>query len=118
MKIKASKIAFILAKQRFGGNGSGASASYVGETKRRLHDRVAEHAGVSSRTGKRLASPPHSNIRSHSELCDTFVKLDCFKILGHAGTDTERRILESLFIHHLKPPLNDKNSSFPLKIVF
>ena len=89
----------------------------VGSTTRTLRTRVAEHAGRSSRTASLLAHPPHSSIRSHAEGCDVPVRDIHFSVLGTTSNDTDLRILESLFIHKLRPQLNDMQSAFPLRIV-
>ena len=42
-------------------------ASYIGKTMRTLATRIAEHSGMSIRTGNLLSSPPYSAIREHLE---------------------------------------------------
>ena len=94
------------------------TSSYVGCTSRRFQTRQAEHRGISERTGARLTSP-QSNIRSHCEntsMCCGPVHCDNFKILGYEGDSTKLRILESLHIDYLSPNLNDRLSSYPLKL--
>ena len=93
------------------------ASEYVGSTIRTLHTRVAEHAGRSFRTGSLLTVPPHSNIRQHVLSCGVPVSIDNFKVMGNTKFPTDLRILESFFIHKLKPKLNDAQSSFPLHIV-
>ena len=95
------------------------TSSYVGCTSRRLQARQAEHRGFSERTGARLTAPPQSNIRSHCEntsMCCGPVRSDNFKILGYEGDFTKLRILESLHIDNCSPNLNDRLSSYPLKL--
>ena len=48
-------------------SGDECTSSYVGSTIRRLHERVAEHMGVSFLTGRKLSKPPFSSIRDHSQ---------------------------------------------------
>jgi hypothetical protein len=95
------------------------ASSYVGMTARALFTRVAEHAGRSFRTGRPLAQPPHSSVRLHTEQCSLAppVSINQFKILCNASSQTDLRILESLYIHKLKPKLNNQSSSFPLSIL-
>ena len=50
-------------------------------TSRNLLSRASEHAGVSCRTGRPLASPPFSNIREHAEVCDAPVNTSDFSII-------------------------------------
>lgn len=95
---------------------SQCESCYVGMTSRNIYKRVAEHAGVSFRTGARLSQPPHSAVREHANNCNTPVSLDSFKILNSASNPSDLRIIESLYIFKLKPPLNNTLSSYPLRI--
>ena len=72
--------------------------------------RVAEHSGVSFRTQATLTSPPFSAIREHAQQCESPITFDNFKILDQNRFYTDLRILESLYIYKLKPPLNNTNS--------
>ena len=100
-------------------NNNCASGAYVGMTSRNLYKRVAEHAGRSFRTGVPLTQPPHSSIREHtsSNLCNSPININNFKIINSSSNPTDLRILESLHIFKLKPPLNNSNSSFPLQFL-
>jgi len=93
------------------------ASMYVGSTSRTFSTRMAEHAGRSFRTGVPLSHPPHSSIRSHAESCDSPVLDDSFSILATSSNRTDLLILESLFIHSLKPQLNDTQSAFPLRLI-
>ena len=93
-----------------------ASGTYIGSTTRATHMRIAEHRGRSFRTGKLLANPGHSAIREHALKCRQTISEDDFTILGQEGAQTHLRILESIFIHQLKPGLNNMQSAFPLRI--
>ena len=110
------------------------ASEYVGSTIRTIHTRVAEHAGRSFRTGSLLTIPPHPNIRQHALLCGVpdnmrqhirqhalscgvQVSIDNFKVICNTKFPTDLRILESLFIHKLKPKLNDAQISVPFHIV-
>jgi hypothetical protein len=93
------------------------ASAYVGMTTRNLYTRVAEHCGRSSRTGSVLTRPPNSAIRIHAESCDVRISEQNFEILSSTSNETDLKILESLFIHKLKPNLNSANSSFPLQLV-
>ena len=92
-------------------------ALYVGSTKRHLYERVAEHAGISSRTLKPVTCPNFSSIREHSQSCRCKISLDKFKILGSVQNENDLRILESLHIHLKRPVLNNQTSSSPLLIL-
>ena len=91
---------------------------YVGMTARNLYIRVAEHLGKSFRTGNRIASPSHSKVREHIvNSCPQSVSLDNFKILTSSSNFSDLKILESLYIHYLRPDLNSNDSSCPLNVV-
>ena len=90
---------------------------YIGETKRNLSLRIAEHKGISPRTGHAITHPNFSQIRLHCqnmghEICD-----NNFKILMKANHPEDTKILESLFIHDLKPEMNNQSTSYPLTIL-
>ena len=89
-------------------------SEYVGSTIRTNYTRVAEHAGRSFCTGSLLTVRPHFNITQHALSCGVPVSVDNFKVMGNTKFPTDLCILESLFIHKLKPKLNDAQSSFPL----
>ena len=93
------------------------SSSYVGSTERALHDRICEHKGVSFRTGIRLTSPSFSSIREHSVSCSHPIDTDLFRIIGRCSDHEDLRLLESVFIKHLKPDLNNTESAAPLYIL-
>ena len=62
-------------------------------TTRTLGTRVAEHAGVSSRSDVPLTSPTHSAVRDHSELCSTNVDINNFKVLATSSCEIDLTIL-------------------------
>ena len=90
-------------------------ATYIGETTRHFSTRVAEHRGISSRTGRPLMNSPNSNIFSHYLSSGHEIQSSDFKILFNGQVNL--KIAESLFIHKSKPCLNNMSSSFPLKII-
>ena len=91
--------------------------SYVGSTSRHFYVRMAEHKGISSRTGKPLSSPPYSSIRNHSHSCNTPISDSSFKILKSSNRNQDLLLLESLCIHQFAPKLNETQSAVPLLIV-
>ena len=93
------------------------TSEYVGMTTHTLGTRVAEHAGISFRTGVPLISPPHSAVRDHSELCSTNVDINNFKVLANSSSEIYLKILESLLIFKSRPGLNSQLSSYPLLVV-
>ena len=89
--------------------------TYIGETTRHLATRIAEHRGVSARTGKPMLKQPNSNIFMHYlETGHEIVKED-FKVL--CSDSQNLKISESLLIHQKKPNLNSMATSVPLRIV-
>ena len=106
-----------LAMQSFLVNKYSCASEYVSSTIRTLHTRVAEHAGRSFRTGSLLTVPSHSNIRQHASSCGVPVSMNNFKVMGNTKFFNNLHILDSLFMHKLKPKLNDAQSSFPFLIV-
>ena len=60
-------------------------ATYIGETTRHFSTRVAEHRGVSSRTGRLLMNSPNSNIFSHYLSSGHDIQSSDFKILFSCG---------------------------------
>ena len=86
-------------------------ATYYGETSRHLHTRIAEHRGLSSRTGIPITNPSHSNIRNHAMEKSHEINSDNFSILfksTNKGVDV--KIAESLYILKDKPTLNTIDS--------
>ena len=90
-------------------NCSRCNSVYVGKTSRHLSTRIAEHLGVSFRTGKKLSSPPFSQISKHyeEEHINEGPNKANFSIITSATTDFELNIKESITIKTLKPNLND-----------
>ena len=91
-------------------------STYVGESIRHFATRIAEHKGVSVRTGLRLSNPCHSNIREHCVDSQHAFSDDNFKVL-RVSNRHDIKLCESIFIHKLKSNLNSANTSTPLKIL-
>ena len=91
-------------------------ATYVGETTRYLHTRVADHKGVSPRTSRPLTRPSCSRIREHAELTNHEIVLANFTVLSQCR-EFETKITESVLIHKLRPSLNSREASVPLNIL-
>ena len=89
---------------------------YVGSTCRTLRVRASEHRGFSPRTGKPVQNPGHSSVRLHSERCSGDVSLQDFAIIDGHKNSFDLRILESLYIHRLRPNLNEMSSAYNLRI--
>ena len=79
---------------------------YIGETERRLLERVIDH----NKRDKKSHMLKHSRGHKH-----THVWVDDFKLLGNNYQSyIKRKISESLFIRQLKPSLNKQEKSIPL----
>ena len=92
----------------------GCNSQYVGSTIRQLQCRISEHKGLSVRTKLPLSSPNYSSIREHSQNTNHNITDNQFKILT-ATNKIDIRILESLYIHKMKPKLNH-NTPYDLNI--
>ena len=87
------------------------NATYYGETSRHLQTRVAEHKGLSPRTGHPLLYPHHSNIRDHSIQCNHPINSSNFSILYKTKSSYEDiKIAESILIKKDCPNLNSIES--------
>ena len=78
---------------------------YIGSTARQLSCRIAEHRGVSVRTGQPLSNKPNSSIFQHETETGHRVLKSNFKIIAHSNK-TSLRTLEALYIFKNKPELN------------
>ena len=90
------------------------NARYIGSSTRSLKIRVLEHKGLSYRTSVPLSKPSFSEIREHAIATGHNFNLDNFEILMTKNDTTSLRIAESLFIHDLKPSLNNYEASVKL----
>ena len=91
-------------------------STYLGETTRHFKTRVAEHRGISSRTGMPLVSANRSNVFSHFLKTGHEVLPNYFSIV-QSTKDYELKTAESITILKLKPNLNEMVSSKPLFIL-
>ncbi len=85
---------------------SSCNATYFGKTKRHFSIRVAEHLGLSARTGKPLGCPPFSAVRNHRDSFQHVVSDGDFEIIQSAKNDYELCIFEGLLINRDNPSLN------------
>ena len=91
------------------------ASQYFGSTTRHFKVRLCEHRGMSSRTGRPLASPAFSSIRDHCTNSHNRLPKEIeFKVISRTKNLVKIRILESLYISKFKPKLNNMQSSFPL----
>ena len=86
------------------------------KTRKQLKVRVSQHKGISFRTGNMLNSVEKSKILDHSLDSGHFTSDNNFKILDSCQP-FNLRILESIYIHKIKPSLNDHASSVELSIL-
>ena len=80
--------------------------SYIGKTKRRLHDRKNEHFKGITTTCHASAIADHVTSTGHNLKWDPY-----FEILAKGWSDTYCKIKETLLIQELKPTLNDNVGS-------
>ena len=92
-------------------------ATYVGQTTRNLAERIAEHQGISVRTGAPLAPPPFSAIREHSRKYHHAIDPDAFRIIDTAKNRSNLDILESIHIKFKRPSLNRQTDTEKLKVI-
>ena len=90
---------------------------YLGESTRSLKLRMAEHEGVSPRTGHKITRPNYSAIRSHCNDLKHEFNVDNFKVLKQAIQPSDTKILEALLINQLKPELNNQTASVSLNVL-
>ena len=78
-------------------------AFYIGKTKRRLHDRKAEHFKALTQNGHASLA---SAVVKHPISTGHNIKWDHFEILASRQCDLHCEIKETLLIRDLKPALN------------
>ena len=78
---------------------------YIGSTARQLSCRIAEHMGISVRTGLPLSTQPYSSIHQHESETGHRIQKSNFKILSYSNRSSLRTV-EALYIHKSKPELN------------
>ena len=84
-----------------------SNVSYIGQTTCNLAKRIAEHLGVSERTGKTRKSETVSSIREHClKVHKEPPEESSFKIIDRANTKQDLGILEAIHITLQKPCLN------------
>ena len=89
-------------------------AFYIGKTERQLGVRIAEHTGVSARTGKPFSNRPKSDIFDHCQKCHTDVLSENFTIEDSHKGKYGLEILESLHQKVKKPAIGIQQQSTPL----
>ena len=91
------------------------NSAYIGETTRHFKTRVAEHMGISPRTGRPVKNPKSNIFKHHKDLGHALHESN-FSIIGSASS-YDTKILESIQIHAQKPSLNGMTASIPLNIL-
>ena len=95
---------------------SNCQFEYIGSTQRTLKLRADEHKGISSRTGRHLSRPLSSSIRDHTNMCQSIIEVNDFRVLYNSKYEQELRFAESILIKIRKPSLNQDGSSAPLAL--
>ena len=84
-----------------------SNVSYIGQTTCNLNKRIAQHRGVSERTGKIRKSAVQSSIRDHCLKKHNEPPEEAnFRIIDKAKTKQDLGILEAIHITFQKPCLN------------
>lgn len=89
-------------------------STYIGETTRHYKTRIAEHMGVSARTGRPIIT--RSNIFDHKVGTGHPISEDNFSIIN-CSNSWDVKLSESIAIHIGRPVLNAMLSSMPLNIL-
>ena len=95
---------------------SDCSIGYIGETRRHVGSRIAEHTGVSFATKKPIVGDKNSAIQRHIASTNHSTESDQFKVLCRAKSRFDLLIKESLYIARDLPALNNNVSSYPLNL--
>ena len=96
---------------------AGCNACYIGQTSRHLATRIAEHKGVSVRTGQPLSCPSFSAVRTHASVSGHGGgAFGHFEILDNARNKYDLGIMESLYIQRFMPSLNRMTSACELQL--
>ena len=90
--------------------------TYIGKTYCHLSARIAEHKGISVRTGQTLINEPISSIRDHALHADHDINTNCFKI-KHKPELNCINVSESTLIKKISPDLNNQSFSTKLNIL-
>ena len=91
------------------------NSTYIGETTRHFKTRVAEHMGISPRTGKPTKNPKSNVFKHGQDSGHPILRADFSIISSTKSWDT--KLLESILIHVHKPNLNGMATSIPLNIL-
>ena len=78
--------------------------------------RFSQHHGFSFRTGRPLSCPTNSSILDHCNSKDHTFKYEYFNVLDSSASNTDLRILESLYILKFNPSINIARSAVQLYI--
>ena len=84
------------------------NAVYIGETGRRLSERIKEHGDIKG----------HSHVAQHTlKTNHRAITMENVKLLScNRGNTKTRKITESLYIRKKKPNINKQEASLPLKL--
>ena len=93
---------------------SRCNSRYVDSTTRWMKHRISDHCGRSFRTNFPLTKPSFSAIREHSHEKQYPITCDSFTILASTPFRSDLLTLESLYIHKMKPELNNNTTAVQL----
>ena len=90
------------------------NAIYIGKTEQNFRCRIAQHRGISFRTGAKLSTPVQSDIREHCLKHKRHINVDNFTIIDKTFLKSELLTLESLHQKTKKPTIGKMSQSTPL----
>ena len=91
--------------------------SYIGSSVKQARVRFTQYHGFSFfRTGRPLSCPTNSCIGDHCNSKDHTFKYEHFNVLDSSASNTDLRILESLYILKFNPSINIDRSAVQLYI--
>jgi hypothetical protein len=90
------------------------NAIYIGKTEQNFRCRIAQHRGISFRTGAKLSIPVQSDIREHCLKHKKHINVDNFTIIDKTFLKSELLTLESLHQKTKKPTIGKMSQSTPL----
>ena len=88
--------------------------SYIGSTRKQAKIRFCQHLAIYPRTDNPVTVPQHSAPRDLCHSNSHPFKCNNFTIIDSAASQSDLRILESLYIFKCRPSLNSDQSSVSL----
>ena len=90
--------------------------SYIGSSIKQARVRFSQHHGFSFITSRPISCPTNSSIQDHCNSKDHMFKYEYFNVLDSGASNTDLRILESLYILKFNLSINIDRSAVQLYI--